>query len=62
MIDAENGLSVRTQCEFVQVPRSGYYYQPKQQCGEDGELMNEIYEIWFSRTRLRIPPYHTPTA
>ena len=49
MIDAENGLSVRTQCEFVQVPRSGYYYQPKQQCGEDGELMNEIYEIWLAR-------------
>ena len=49
MIDAENGLSVRTQCELVQVQRSGYYYQSKKQCGEDGKIMNEIYEIWLAR-------------
>ena len=48
MIDAGNALSVRTQCEFVQVQRSGYYYQSKRQCGVDGKLLNEIHEIWLA--------------
>ena len=48
MIDAEQDLSVRTQCELVNISRSGYYYQSKQQAGQDGLLMNEIQDIWLA--------------
>lgn len=49
MIDAESGLSVRKQCELVQVPRSRYYYQSKRESGQDGLLMNEIHDIWLAK-------------
>lgn len=49
MIDAKQDLSVRKQCELVQVPRSGYYYESKRQVGQDGLLMNEIRDIWLKR-------------
>jgi len=49
MIDAEQDLSVRKQCELVHISRSGYYYESKQQAGQDGLLMNEIRDIWLAR-------------
>jgi len=49
MVDAENDLSVRKQCELVRVSRSGYYYQTKKESGQDSLLMNEIQDIWLDK-------------
>jgi len=46
MIDPHSDVSIRKQCQFLSVPRSGYYYQPMQWSRLNGILMNEIHEIW----------------
>lgn len=46
MIDPHSDVSIRKQCQFLSLPRSGYYYQPMQWSVLNGVLMNEIHEIW----------------
>lgn len=38
-------LSIRNQCDLLNINRSGYYYHPVS--NEDQELMNLIHEIWL---------------
>jgi len=49
MIDRDHKkLSVRQQCELVEVHRSNLYYQPKPKV-DDSILMNKIHELWLKR-------------
>lgn len=45
MIDKENQLSVKRQCEILDLNRSGIYYKPVPLSEADRELMRQIDEI-----------------
>ena len=42
MVDRDAELSIRRQCELVDVSRSGWYYQPVGTSAEDLDLMRQI--------------------
>ena len=47
-IDQEHKtLSLRRQCELLQVNRSSMYYKPKGEATHDINLLNEIRDIWI---------------
>jgi len=47
MIDQEDTtLSIRTQCNLIELPRSNYYYQPKGWSPEELKLLRMIDEIY----------------
>jgi putative transposase len=49
MVDKNSGkLSIRHQCELLEINRSSYYYESTTTTRDDVELMNEIREIWAS--------------
>lgn len=48
MIDPQYDLSIRKQCRLLSVPRSEYYYRAMPSSPLNGELMNQIHEIWTS--------------
>ena len=39
-------MSVRRQCELLDLPRSSYYYQPQQESPENLKLMRQIDELY----------------
>ena len=41
-------LSVRQQCELVEIHRSNLYYQPRPKA-DDSILMNKVHELWLKR-------------
>ena len=45
MIRVRRGLSIRRQCELLQVSRSGLYYEPEGRDPEELALMKRIDEI-----------------
>lgn len=59
MIDPQYDLSIRKQCRLLSVPRSEYYYRPMAPSPLNGELMNQIHEIW---TRTPFYGYRRITA
>ena len=47
MIEKEDeGLSIRAQCELLELPRANYYYQPKGWAPDELDLMRVIDEIY----------------
>nr|ASA76627.1 HTH domain containing protein [Pyxidicoccus sp. MCy9557] len=42
-------LSVRKQCDLLQVSRSGLYYQPVEVSAEELQLMRRIDELYLAR-------------
>ena len=45
LVDAAHSLSVRTQCDLMEVCRSSLYYKPTPKL-DDLKLLNLIREIW----------------
>jgi putative transposase len=52
MIEPEKNLSIRKQCELLQVSRSGWYYEPVADSAEELALMRRIDEL-----HLKLPFY-----
>jgi len=52
LIDVEGDLSIRRQCELLNLPRSSYYYQPATETPENLELLRLLDEQF-----LRTPFY-----
>jgi putative transposase len=48
----EDGLSVRRQCELLELARSGLYYEPVAVSAEDVALMRRIDELYTARPFL----------
>ena len=46
LIDSNAELSLRRQCELLQVNRSTFYYKAAEIDADDIDLLNEIREIW----------------
>ena len=49
LIDNQNELSVRKQCDLLTVHRSGFYYQPKGEKPENLEIMRLMDEHYMER-------------
>ncbi len=49
LIDNQNALSVRKQCDLLTVHRSGFYYQPKGEKQENLEIMRLMDEHYMKR-------------
>jgi putative transposase len=49
MVEPEGVLSIRRQCELLQVSRSGWYYEPVPVSAEDLALMRRIDELHLKR-------------
>ena len=55
MIDKNDELTIKTQCDLTGISRSGYYYKTQKESAENLELMNRIDELhlehptWGSR-------------
>ncbi len=59
MIEPTKNLSIRRQCELLQVSRSGWYYEPAPESAEDLALMRRIDELhlefpFFGSRRLKL--------
>jgi putative transposase len=52
MVEPDDRLSLRRQCELLQVSRSGWYYEPSPVSAEDLALMRRIDEL-----HLKLPFY-----
>lgn len=50
-------MSIRKQCELLNVHRSNLYYKPRPKL-DDNTLMNEIHEIWLDEPSLRYRKIH----
>jgi len=46
MLEISNPLSIRQQCELLQINRTSQYYQPRVQNSNEAIVANRIYEIW----------------
>ena len=49
MVMSEHALSVRRQCELLQINRSGLYYEPAEKSAEELALMRRIDELHLQR-------------
>ena len=45
MIDRQGALSVKRQCELLELNRSGVYYTPRAVCEQDLKLMRRIDQL-----------------
>ena len=46
MIEPENSISIKQQCEMLNVSRGYYYYQPVELSDEDLKTMEKIDELY----------------
>lgn len=49
MVNRTEPLSVRRQCELLDLPRSSFYYQPKPTAAGDLDLMRTLDECHLQR-------------
>jgi len=47
MIEKYDGLSIKEQCNFLEVAESSYYYEPKKESAENLEIMRLLDEIYL---------------